>query len=249
MLSAPHILLSMILLPLLGSFLNGVVIRPAFPKRAGVIATFFAVCSFACALFLFFHLNHDITAVHWATEWFNSGEFKQFWGFKFDALTAVMALVVTGIGSLIHLYSIGYMSEERGPSRYFAYLNLFLFNMLVLITSDNLLGLFVGWEGVGLCSYLLIGYWYEDLDKAKADKANTNIAKFMNNLESRIYAQISQNLATAMFASGGSNSGSLNFEGNTIFWNKDTSNVYLTVTDTVGNQTQITVPLGQFQFQ
>ena len=87
------------------------------------------------------------------------------------------------------------------------------------------------------------------LDKAKADAANTNIAKFMNNLESRIYAQISQNLATAMFANGGSNSGTLNFEGNTIFWNKDSSNVYLTVTDSVGNQTQITVPLGQFIFQ
>jgi hypothetical protein len=87
------------------------------------------------------------------------------------------------------------------------------------------------------------------LDKAKADAANTNIAKFMNNLESRIYAQISQNLATAMFASGGSNSGSLNFEGNTIFWTKDSSNVYLTVTDTVGNQTRVTVPLGQFIFQ
>ena len=87
------------------------------------------------------------------------------------------------------------------------------------------------------------------LDKAKADKANTNIAKFMNNLESRIYAQISQNLATAMFANGGTNSGSMNFEGNTIFWTKDSSNVYLTVTDTVGNQTTITVPLGQFQFQ
>lgn len=86
------------------------------------------------------------------------------------------------------------------------------------------------------------------LDKAKSDAANTNISKFMNNLESRIYAQISQNLATAMFANGGSNSGSLNFEGNTIFWTKDSSNVYLTVTDTVGNQTQITVPLGQFQF-
>ena len=79
--------------------------------------------------------------------------------------------------------------------------------------------------------------------------ANTNIAKFMNNLESRIYAQISQNLATAMFANGGSNSGTLNFEGNTIFWTKDSSNVYLTVTDTVGNQTQVTVPLGSFQFQ
>jgi len=86
------------------------------------------------------------------------------------------------------------------------------------------------------------------LDRIKADANNTNLAKFMNNLESRIYAQISQNLATAMFASGGSNSGSLNFEGNTIFWSKDSSNVYLTVTDTVGNQTQVTVPLGQFQF-
>jgi hypothetical protein len=86
------------------------------------------------------------------------------------------------------------------------------------------------------------------LDKIKADANNTNLAKFMNNLESRIYAQISQNLATAMFASGGSTSGTLNFEGNTIFWSKDSANVYLTVTDTVGNQTQVTVPLGQFQF-
>lgn len=87
------------------------------------------------------------------------------------------------------------------------------------------------------------------LDKAKADKANTNINKFMNNLESRIYAQISQNLATAMFANGGSTSGTLNFEGNTIFWTKDSSNVYLTVTDSIGNQTTVTVPLGSFQFQ
>ena len=86
------------------------------------------------------------------------------------------------------------------------------------------------------------------LQAQAAAAQNTNLAKFLNNLESRIYAQISQNLATAMFASGGSNSGTLNFEGNTIFWTKDSSNVYLTVTDTVGNQTQVTVPLGQFQF-
>ena len=79
-----------------------------------------------------------------------------------------------------------------------------------------------------------------ELDKAKADKANTNLAKFMNNLESRIYAQISQNLASQMFANGGSTSGTLNFEGNTIFWTKDSSNVYMTVTDTTGNSTQIT---------
>ena len=86
------------------------------------------------------------------------------------------------------------------------------------------------------------------IDKAAADAKNTNLQKFLNNLESRIYAQISQNLATAMFASGGSITGTLNFEGNSIFWTKDASNVYLTETDTVGNQTQITVPLGQFQF-
>lgn len=87
-----------------------------------------------------------------------------------------------------------------------------------------------------------------ELDKAKSDKANTNLAKFMNNLESRIYAQISQNLASAMFKDGGANSGTLNFEGNTIFWTKDSSNVYMTVTDTVGTNTQVTIPLGQWQF-
>jgi Type VIII secretion system (T8SS), CsgF protein len=87
------------------------------------------------------------------------------------------------------------------------------------------------------------------LDKAKADQSNTNIAKFMNNLESRIYAQISQNLATAMFANGGANnSGTLNFEGNTIFWSKDGQMVNLQVTDSVGNQTKVSIPLGQFQF-
>ena len=86
------------------------------------------------------------------------------------------------------------------------------------------------------------------LEKEAAEKKNSNISKFMNNLETRIYAQISQNLATAMFANGGATSGTLNFEGNTIFWTKDSSNIYLTVTDTVGTQTTITVPLGQFIF-
>lgn len=87
------------------------------------------------------------------------------------------------------------------------------------------------------------------LDKVKADQQNTNIAKFMNNLESRIYAQISQNLATAMFANGGTNnSGTLNFEGNTIFWSKDGQMVNLQVTDSTGNMTSVSIPLGQFQF-
>lgn len=87
------------------------------------------------------------------------------------------------------------------------------------------------------------------LDKAKSDAANSNINKFLNNLESRIYAQISQNLATAMFANGGSNSGTLNFEGNTIFWTKDGSSVTMQVTDVTGNQTTVVIPLSQFQFQ
>ena len=93
------------------------------------------------------------------------------------------------------------------------------------------------------------------LDKEVAAGKNTNIAKFMNNLESRIYAQISQNLATAMFANNNCSSsnsvgcnGTINFEGNTIFWNKDSDNIYLQVTDTTGNQTTVTVPLGSFQF-
>jgi hypothetical protein len=87
------------------------------------------------------------------------------------------------------------------------------------------------------------------LDKLKADQSNTNISKFMNNLESRIYAQISQNLATAMFANGGANnSGTLNFEGNTIFWSKDGQMVNLQVTDSTGNMTSVSIPLGQFQF-
>ena len=87
------------------------------------------------------------------------------------------------------------------------------------------------------------------LDKVKADQQNTNISKFMNNLESRIYAQISQNLATAMFANGGTNnSGTLNFEGNTIFWSKDGQMVNLQVTDSTGNMTSVSIPLGQFQF-
>ena len=87
------------------------------------------------------------------------------------------------------------------------------------------------------------------LDKAKNDANNTNISKFLNNLESRIYAQISQNVATAMFAEGGSTSGTLNFEGNIINWTKSSTEITLNVTDYVGSSTNITIPLGQFVFQ
>jgi len=89
-------------------------------------------------------------------------------GLKIDQLSIVMALMVSGVGSLIHLYSVGYMGHDEGYARYFAELNLFLFFMLVLVLADNLILMFVGWEGVGLCSYLLIGFWFEDIAKARA---------------------------------------------------------------------------------
>ncbi|HTL53880.1 MAG TPA: NADH-quinone oxidoreductase subunit L [Planctomycetota bacterium] len=91
-------------------------------------------------------------------------------GLTVDRLSSLMLLIVTGIGTLIHIYSIGYMAHDRSPSRFFAYLNLFLAMMLTLVMADNLVLMFVGWEGVGLCSYLLIGFWYEDPEKAKAGR-------------------------------------------------------------------------------
>jgi NADH-quinone oxidoreductase subunit L len=158
----------MIGLPLGGSLLNGLILRTPHPRRAGVIATLFSLGSFLCALVLWTHGMNTSEVARFSVPWFSVLGFSVAWGFQFDVLTSVMALVVTGIGTVIHLYSIGYMSHDSTPSRYFAYLNLFLFNMLTLITADNLVVLFVGWEGVGLCSYLLIGYWYQDLKNANA---------------------------------------------------------------------------------
>ena len=102
--------------------------------------------------------------------WIAAGPFRAEAALRFDALSAVMALVVTGVGFLIHVYSVGYMHGDRGFARYFAYLNLFTTAMLILVLADNLPLLFVGWEGVGLCSYLLIGFWYEKTENAAAGK-------------------------------------------------------------------------------
>ena len=95
-------------------------------------------------------------------DWIVSGEFDASVGFRIDALSIIMCLVVTGVGFLIHVYSAGYMHDDEGFARYFTYLNLFVFMMLILVTANNILLMFVGWEGVGLCSYLLIGFWYQE---------------------------------------------------------------------------------------
>lgn len=105
-----------------------------------------------------------------AFDWITSGDFVTSVGFRIDALSIIMCLVVTGVGSLIHIYSAGYMHDDPAFRRYFTYLNLFVFMMLTLVTADNILLMFVGWEGVGLCSYLLIGFWYEKDSAANAGK-------------------------------------------------------------------------------
>jgi NADH-quinone oxidoreductase subunit L len=102
--------------------------------------------------------------------WIGAGGFSADFSFRFDALSAVMVLVVTGVGLLIHIYSTGYMAHDKSFARYFAALNLFTFAMLILVLASNLILMFVGWEGVGLCSYLLIGFWFERPSAARAGK-------------------------------------------------------------------------------
>ena len=102
--------------------------------------------------------------------WIKAGSFGADLSFQFDPLAAIMTLVVTGVGFLIHVYSVGYMADDKGYTRYFAYLNLFTFSMLILVLASNMVLMFVGWEGVGLCSYLLIGFWFEKHSAANAGK-------------------------------------------------------------------------------
>ncbi len=143
----------------------------ARPLLAGVIATTAVAISFLCAIALVSKLFGEgapssVSAQFY--EWLNIGSLRISAGVVIDHISAIMVLVVTGVGTLIHLFSVGYMSHDARPSKYFAYLNLFLFNMLLLILGDNLLMMFIGWEGVGLCSYLLIGFWFTDKEKAAA---------------------------------------------------------------------------------
>ena len=103
--------------------------------------------------------------------WINSGSLDVNWSMKIDSLSAIMLVVVTSVSSLVHIYSIGYMSHDPHKPRFMAYLSLFTFAMLMLVTSDNFIQLFFGWEGVGLCSYLLIGFWFKkETANAAAEK-------------------------------------------------------------------------------
>jgi NADH-quinone oxidoreductase subunit L len=151
------------LLPFIGFLLNVFLIRSE--RVAGIVASAMVAASFVLTLVATVMLaglpeeSRRIQAVAW--EWINTGGFRVPFGIMLDPLTAVMALLVTGVGALIHVYSIGYMHGDSRVVRYFAYLNLFITMMLFLVMANNLLLLFLGWEGVGLCSFLLIGFWFE----------------------------------------------------------------------------------------
>jgi NADH-quinone oxidoreductase subunit L len=160
--------------------LVGVIINGLFGKKIkneaviGGLGTLMVACSFLVSCGILFQLM-GLPAEQRVFEkvlftWIQAGPFKADIGFLVDPLSAIMILVVTGVGSLIHLYSIGYMHGEEGFYRYFTYLNLFTFSMLLLVLGGNMLLMFVGWEGVGLCSYLLIGYYFHKKSAGDAGK-------------------------------------------------------------------------------
>lgn len=165
--------------PLLGSVVNGAIAlstsHRAHPVGRGfvsIIGCAAPILAFAFTVAGFIQLRglpaDERALTQTIFSWIAAGRLSVDAGFLFDPLSAAMLLFVTGIGSLIHIYSIGYMGHDRGYARYFAYLNLFTFSMVLLVLGDSLLTMFVGWEGVGLCSFLLIGFWFKDEEKAIA---------------------------------------------------------------------------------
>jgi NADH-quinone oxidoreductase subunit L len=166
-----------VLLPLLGFLLNGVWGtalggRVMGQRAVAIVGCVLPLLSFALALQACMQLARGGWApiVETAYTWAQLGDSGFDVAFYLDRLSAVMLLVVTGVGSAIHVYSIGYMAQDKGFGRFFAYLNLFLFFMLLLVLGRSMLVLFVGWEGVGLASYLLIGFWFDDVANARAGK-------------------------------------------------------------------------------
>lgn len=161
------------LFPFIGFLINGLLGKKIKNEKIiGSIGTLAIFCSFLLSCNYFFKLVADTEKVHEVIicSWMTVGTLQVDWGFLLDPLSALMIMNVTGLATLIHLYSIGYMHGEEGYYRFFSYLNLFSFAMLMLVLGNNALVMFVGWEGVGLCSYLLIGYYFEKNSASDAGK-------------------------------------------------------------------------------
>ena len=164
-----NLVYAIVLLPLIGFVINGLFGKRLPKALVGGLATLVVFVAFLISVSIFIGFPADGTPVIVkAFEWFTIGGIQVNFGFQIDQLSLMMMMIVTGIGSLIHLYSIGYMSHDKGFYKFFTYLNLFIFSMLLLVMGSNYLILFIGWEGVGLCSYLLIGFWYENTEYGKA---------------------------------------------------------------------------------
>ncbi|MFN6944618.1 MAG: NADH-quinone oxidoreductase subunit L [Cytophagaceae bacterium] len=160
------------LLPLLGFITIGLVGKKLSKKLVGFIGCGSIFASFVIVLIFLFPFMAGTLEPFTVTgfEWITAGKFTIRFSFLIDSLSTLMMTVVTGIGFLIHVYSAGYMHDDEGYARYFAYLNLFVFSMLLLVMGSNFIVLFAGWEGVGLCSYLLIGFWFKNKDYNNAAK-------------------------------------------------------------------------------
>jgi NADH-quinone oxidoreductase subunit L len=161
-------------LPLLGAVVNGVFGKRLSKGAIGVIAAGTVAMAFAISLSAFIQMlgipEGELPIVRNYFTWIQAGSFEANFGFMLDHLSGLMILIVTGVGFLIHVYSTAYMHDEPGFYRFFAYLNLFMFSMLTLVLANNYLLMFVGWEGVGLCSYLLIGFWFKKKAASDAGK-------------------------------------------------------------------------------
>ncbi len=156
------------LFPLLGFLINGLGWRTVPHKAAGVIASLMILASFAVSLGIFFEVKDGASKVVNLFPFIESGTLNIPFAFQVDALSSLFLLIITGVGFLIHVYSTSYMGHDEGVVRYFAYLNLFVFSMLLLVLGANYLILFIDWEGVGLCSYLLIGFWFKNREYTAA---------------------------------------------------------------------------------
>lgn len=172
-------LILILIFPLVGAFLNGLIQIYSFKKEnkpkllSAILAIGSSFLSFVFVLITFLDFIKQPEGTIFKQkiwDWITTDFINISLSLQFDSLTAVMLLFITFVATLIHIYSVGYMHEDKGFIKFFSYLNLFLFSMLILVLGDNLVVLFVGWEGVGLCSYLLISFWYTDEEKAEAGK-------------------------------------------------------------------------------
>jgi NADH-quinone oxidoreductase subunit L len=169
--------LAAVFLPLLGAAIAGLFGRRIGDRTSQLVTCTLLLAAAACSITIFIDVAlHGNARTHILADWIESGAFKVHWGLKIDTLTAIMLVVVNGVSAMVHVYSVGYMSHDKSIPRFMAYLSLFTFFMLMLVTSDNLLQMFFGWEGVGLASYLLINFWYE-----KPSANNASIKAFLVN--------------------------------------------------------------------